>query len=288
MSADLTTVRVTTSPAVRTGKRRRRQVVPPTVLLSFAVLVVVLLWSLAPGVFTGQSAVTGDTAAKLQSPSAAHWFGTDYLGRDLYARVVHGTASSVTSALVAVAIGLVVGGLIGLASGFLRGWVDVLLGRVVDVLLAIPGFLLAVVIVSSLGFHTVNAAVATGISAVAAFARLARAETLKARGATFVEASTLVGGSGAHALFRHVLPNAYRSVLALAVLNIGTSILVIASLAFLGYGDAPPASDWGLLVASGKTYPTAPWLVYAPAVVIVLTVLSVNRISRWLRKAGRS
>ncbi|WFR67842.1 ABC transporter permease subunit [Curtobacterium flaccumfaciens] len=145
-------------------------------------LVVVLLWSLAPGLFTGQSAVTGDTAAKLQAPSAAHWFGTDYLGRDLYARVVHGTASSVTSALVAVAIGLVVGGLIGLASGFLRGWVDVLLGRVVDVLLAIPGFLLAVVIVSSLGFHTINAAVATGISAVAAFARLARAETHKARG----------------------------------------------------------------------------------------------------------
>ncbi|GAA4671153.1 ABC transporter permease [Frondihabitans cladoniiphilus] len=283
MSADVLIRLPKSAPAAR---RRVGLSVPPTVLLSFAVLAVVLLWTLFPELFTSQSKVSGDTAEKLVGPSAAHWFGTDYLGRDLYSRVVHGTASSVTSALVAVLIGLVVGGLIGLVSGFLRGAVDVVLGRVVDVLLAIPGFLLAVVIVSSLGFHTINAAVATGITAVAAFARLMRAETLKTRKSTYVEASYLEGGSGLHVLFRHILPNAYKSVLALAVLNFGTSILVIASLAFLGYGDPPPASDWGLLVASGKTYPTAPWLVFAPAIVIVVTVLSINRISRWLRKAG--
>ncbi len=177
------------------------------------------------------------------------------------------------------------GSAIGLASGFRGGWVDTVLGRFVDVLLAIPGFLLAVVIVSSLGFQTINAAIATGVSAVAVFARLMRAEVIRVRSAAFVEASYLEGGNRLHALLGHILPNAYRSVLVLAVLQFGTSILVIASLAFLGYGDPPPASDWGLLVASGKTYPTAPWLVYAPALVIVVTVLSVNRISRWLRKA---
>ena len=271
-------------PRAVPATRRSSSGVPPTVLLSFLAVLVVVLWSLLPGLFTSYSPVVGDTAAKLGAPSAAHWFGTDYLGRDLYARVVYGTASSVSSALVAVLIGLVVGGAIGLASGFRGGWVDTVLGRFVDVLLAIPGFLLAVVIVSSLGFQTINAAIATGVTAVAVFARLMRAEVVRVRSAAFVEASYLEGGSRLHVLLRHILPNAYRSVLVLAVLQFGTSILVIASLAFLGYGDPPPASDWGLLVASGKTYPTAPWLVYAPALVIVITVLSVNRISRWLRK----
>lgn len=282
MSAGLSVDRV---QAAGVAARRAAPRIPPTVLLSFLVVLLVVLWSLLPGIFTSHSPVVGDTARKLAAPSAAHIFGTDYLGRDQFARVVYGTASSVTSALVAVLIGLVVGSAIGLASGFRGGWVDAVLGRFVDVLLAIPGFLLAVVIVSSLGFQTINAAIATGVSAVAVFARLMRAEVLRIRGAAFVEASYLQGGNRIHALLTHILPNAYRSVLVLAVLQFGTSILVIASLAFLGYGDPPPSSDWGLLVASGKTYPTAPWLVYAPALVIVFTVLAVNRISRWLRKA---
>jgi peptide/nickel transport system permease protein len=111
-----------------------------------------------------------------------------------------------------------------------------------------------------------------------------RAEVLKTRRAVFVEASYLQGGSRWHILMRHVLPNASRSLLSLGVLQFGYSILLIASLAFLGFGDPPPASDWGLLVSVGKDYPLAPWLVYAPALVMIATVLSVNRISRWLRK----
>lgn len=279
MSADLDFARLRSAAA----PFRSRTAVPPTVLLSFLVVLVVVLWSLFPSLFTGYGPAAGNTGSKLAPPSLQHWFGTDYLGRDQFARVVYGTASSVTSALVAVAIGLLVGSAIGLASGFRGGWLDATLGRFVDVLLAIPGFLLAVVIVSSLGFQTINAAIATGVSAVAVFARLMRAEVIRVRRAAFVEASYLEGGNRLQALLTHVLPNAYRSVLVLAVLQFGTSILVIAALAFLGYGDPPPASDWGLLVASGKTYVTAPWLVYAPALVIVATVLSINRISRWLR-----
>ena len=223
-------------------------------------------------------------AQKLLAPSTAHWFGTDHLGRDLYTRVVYGTASSVTSALIAVVIGLFAGGLIGLLSGFLGGWVDIVLARLVDILLAIPSFLLAVVVVTALGFDTINTAIATGVSAVAVFARVMRAEVIKTRQATFVEASFLQGGSQRYVLLHHVLPNASRSVLTLAVLQFGLSILVIASLAFLGYGDPPPASDWGLLISIGKNYLKWPWLVYAPSLVTVATVLSVNRISRWLRK----
>ncbi|MGY3564029.1 peptide/nickel transport system permease protein [Bradyrhizobium sp. USDA 4463] len=258
--------------------------VPPTVALSFAVIAIVVGWSLAPGLFTGQSPIVGVPAEKLLSPSAAHWFGTDHLGRDLYTRVVYGTASSVTSALIAVTIAAVAGGFIGLLAGFLGGWVDVVLARLVDVLLAIPNFLLAVIVVTAIGFDTTNAAIATGVSAVAVFARVMRSEVIKTRQATFVEAAFLMGGSRWHILLRHVLPNASRSVFPLAVLQFGPSILVIASLAFLGYGDPPPASDWGLLVSVGKDYLKWPWLVYAPAFVTIATVLSVNRISRWPRK----
>ncbi|PJI93680.1 ABC transporter permease [Luteimicrobium subarcticum] len=270
-------------PGARRPARVRR--VPVSLALSVAVVVLVVAWALLPDVFAHQDPVTGVPAQKFLPPGAAHWFGTDHLGRDVYSRIVHGTASSVLSALVAVGIGVVVGGVLGLVAGFVGGWVDAVVGRTVDVLLAVPGFLLAVVVVSALGFQTINAAVATGVSAVAVFARVMRAEVLKVRRATFVEASTLAGGSSLHVLVRHVLPNAYRSVLALSVLQLGVSILVIAGLAFLGYGDPPPASDWGLLVASGKNYPLAPWLVLAPAAVIVVVVLSVNRVSRRLRQA---
>jgi peptide/nickel transport system permease protein len=260
--------------------------VPPTVLLSFVIVVIVVLWALFPGLFTSYSAVLANPAAKFEAPSALHWFGTDDLGRDEFARVVYGAGPSVGTALVAVGIGLFAGGLIGLLAGFLGGWVDAVLGRLVDTLLAIPGFLLAVVVVTGLGFNTLNAAIATGVSSVAIFARLMRAEVLKVRHSVFVESSYLQGGSRGFVLFRHVLPNAYRSVLALAVLQLGSAIIVIAALAFLGYGSPPPASDWGLLIADGQNFATAPWLVYGPAIVIVLTVLSINRISRWLRKTS--
>jgi peptide/nickel transport system permease protein len=273
-----------TSSGIKTASRLVGLRIPPVVALSFAVIAIVIGWSLAPGLFTSHNPAIGVPADKLLAPSLAHWFGTDQLGRDAYTRVVYGTASSVSSALVAVVIGVVVGGLIGLFSGFLGGWVDITFARLVDVLLSIPKFLLAVIIVTAIGFETINAAIATGVSAIAIFARVTRAEVLKTRQATFVEAAFLSGGSRWYILWRHVLPNASRSVLPLAVLQFGESILVIAGLAFLGYGDPPPASDWGLLISIGKDYLKWPWLVYAPAFVTILTVLSVNRISRWLRK----
>ncbi|UGX90401.1 ABC transporter permease [Bradyrhizobium barranii subsp. barranii] len=277
---------VSVSPASRITAISRLTAlrVPPTVALAFAVIAIVIAWSLAPSLFTSHDPASGVPTDKLLSPSAAHWFGTDHLGRDLYTRVVYGTASSVTSALIAVVIAAVAGGLIGLLAGFLGGWMDIVLARLVDVLLAIPNFLLAVIVVTAIGFDTTNAAVATGVSAVAVFARVMRSEVIKTRQAVFVEASFLMGGSRWHILLRHVLPNASRSVLPLAVLQFGLSILVIASLAFLGYCDPPPASDWGLLISIGKDYLKWPWLVYAPAFVTIATVLSANRISRWLRK----
>jgi peptide/nickel transport system permease protein len=192
----------------------------------------------------------------------------------------------VLNAFVAVGIALIIGGSLGLVAGFVGGFVDTVIGRLVDTMLAIPPFLLAVVIVVALGFHTVNAAIAAGVALIAIFARVMRAETLKVRHAVFVESSYLQGGSRLFVLFRHVLPNSYRSVLALAVLELGYSIIIIAALAFLGYGSPPPAADWGLLIAASQSYQFAPWLLYCPAAVVVITVLAINRISRWLRNSN--
>ncbi len=274
-------------PRLLSRRRLRVLALPPTVLLSFVILTIVLLWALFPSLFTSHSPVTAVPTDKFLPISSAHWFGTDYLGRDNFTRVIYGTRSSVLNAFVAVGIGLFVGGLFGLLAGFLGGLTDVVIGRSVDVLLAIPGFLLAVVLVVSLGFNTVNVAIAAGITFTAIFARIMRAETLKIRQAVFVESSYLQGGSRLFVLFRHILPNAYRSVLALAVLQLGNAIIIIAAIAFLGYGSPPPAADWGLLISNGANYQQiAPWLIYCPAAVVVITVLSINRISRWLRNTN--
>ena len=274
------------TPGLRAGARPRTAAgarPPATVLLSAAVILLVLAWSIAPGLFTGHDPAVGIPDDKFIAPGAQHWLGTDHLGRDLLTRIVHGSASSMTSALIAVAIGVAVGGALGLVGGYLGGWVDAVIGRVVDVLLAIPGFLLAVVVVTALGYDTRNAAIATGVSAVAVFARLMRSEVLRVRTSVFIEAARISGGSSTYVLLRHVLPNALRPVLSLAVLQFGIAILVIAGLAFLGYGDPPPASDWGLLVSDGREHLLhAPWLVLAPGLVIAVVVLSVSRLSRHL------
>lgn len=279
----MTTAALTPGRTASLAAARRSGTVPVSVVVSAAVIAVVLLWSLVPGLVTGHDPAVGVPDDKFTAPGARYWLGTDHLGRDLLTRIVHGSASSMTSALVAVAIGVIVGGVLGLLGGYLGGWVDAVIGRLVDVLLAIPGFLLAVVVVTALGYDTRNAAIATGISAVAVFARLMRAEVLRVRTSVFIEAARVNGGSTLHILTRHVLPNALRPVLSLAVLQFGIAILVIAGLAFLGYGDPPPASDWGLLVSDGREHLLhAPWLVLAPGCVIAVVVLSVSRISRWL------
>jgi peptide/nickel transport system permease protein len=182
-----------------------------------------------------------------------------------------------------VAVALVVGGLIGLVAGFVRGWVDDVLMRVVDVLLAIPAVLLSLALITALGYGTVKVAVAVGIASVASFARVMRAETLRVRQAAYVEAAQAVGTRWWVTLRRHVLPNAAGPVLVLAVLEFGLAILAVSALSFLGYGAPPPAPEWGSLVAEGRNYlAVAWWLTALPGLTIAATVLSVNRISRAL------
>lgn len=261
----------------------------PAALVALAVVTLILAWALVPGLFTGQDPITGVPADKLQAPGAAHWFGTDHLGRDLYARTVHGTSLSVRAALLAIGVALVAGSGIGLLAGFLGGPVDDALMRATDVLLAIPGLLLSLAVVTALGFGTVKVAIAVGIASVATFARVMRSQVLRVRHATYVEAARLAGASRGAVLLRHVLPNASGPVLALAAVELGAVILAVSALSFLGYGATPPTPEWGSLVAEGRDYlAVAWWYSTLPGLVIALFVLAVGVLGRALTRETRT
>lgn len=250
-------------------------------VLSWLVIALVVLWATLPGVFTGYDPIIGVPAEKLQGPSAEHLFGTDAVGRDLFARVVHGAVHSLSGAFVAVAVGLVVGTLLGLLAGSVGGVVDAGVMRVVDVLLSVPGLLLALVVIILLGPGTVNVAVAVGIGSIASFARVARSEVVKTRRTDYVEAAFGSGGSFAAVLWRHVLPNSLGPVIALSALQFGVAILAISTLGFLGYGAEPPTPEWGLLISEGRNYlATSWWLTTLPGAVVVAVVLAAGRLSR--------
>jgi len=267
---------------------RSHPLLRPTSLLALLVVLLVVLAAVAPGLFAHASPYDSDFAHKLQAPGGSHWFGTDQLGRDVFSRVVHGTSLTLRATLVAVAIAFGVGATLGLLAGYLRGLVDTVVMRFVDILLAIPSLLLALAVVTALGPGTIKVAVAVGVSSVATFARITRAEVLRVRSSDFVEAATVIGLRRSAVLARHVLPNAAGPAVALATLELGTAIIAVSSLSFLGFGAPLPQPEWGSLVAEGRDYlATAWWLAAMPCSVIVAVVLSANRISRAVGKTGR-
>lgn len=279
------------APAVPTARPRRRRWLRGRswgLSLAVAVIAVAVLWALLPGVFAPGDPLSGVPADKLLPPSAAHWFGTDALGRDLFGRVVHGAVHSLSGALIAVTVGLALGTLLGAIAGAVGGVVDDALMRIVDVLLAIPGLLLSLSVIILLGFGTVNAAIAVGLGSVAAFARLMRAEVARVRRTEYVEAAFGSGATFLTVLRRHVLPNSLTPIVALAALQFGTAILAISTLGFLGYGAPPPTPEWGLLIAEGRNYTaTAWWLTALPGLVVVAVVLSANRLSLRIGRSTR-
>ena len=253
----------------------------PGLVLAWLVIALVVLWALLPGLFTGYSGTEGVASEKLAGPSAQHLLGTDALGRDVYARIVYGAVHSLSGAFAAVGVGLFVGTALGVFAAAVGGRVEDAVMRVVDVLLSIPSLLLSLSIIILLGFGTVNAAIAVGVASIGSFARLARSEVVRVRRSDYVEAAFGSGGRFTSVLLRHVLPNSLTPVIAFAALQFGNAILNISTLGFLGYGAPPPTPEWGLLIAEGRNYiSTAWWLTTAPGVIVVLVVLSANRISR--------
>ena len=276
-----------TEPSVAEGSRLRRTLVffgrRPGLVLSLLIVLTVIVAAFAPDVFTSTDPIRGFPEDNFSAPSAAHWFGTDSLGRDLFSRVVHGAQLSLRATLIAVAFAFVAGGLIGLVAGFSGGWVDDVLMRFVDVVLSIPTLFLSLAVVTALGYGTTKVAVAVGVANIAGFARVMRSEVLRVRTAVYVEASQGLGARWYTMLGRHVLPNSIGPVLVLATLEFGTSILAVSSLSFLGYGAPPPAPEWGTLIADGRNYlANAWWLTTLPGLTIAATVLATNRIARAL------
>lgn len=271
------------APEVRSAGARRRVTVGGAIVA--AIIAIVVLWALVPGPFTSQDPLSGDPAERFTAPGGAHWFGTDELGRDVFARVVHGTRLTLSAAGLAVAIGLVGGTLLGLAAATFRGVVDATTMRIVDVLLAIPGFLLALCLVAAVGPSTYTVGVAIGIASIATFARLMRSEVLRVREFDFVEAAYLNGFSRLRTMFREILPNSVGPVLALVAIEVSASIILISALGFLGYGNPPPQPEWGVIVADGRSYlGTAWWITTLPGIVLVVTVAAFARLSRRLQR----
>jgi peptide/nickel transport system permease protein len=259
----------------------------PGLVLAIGWIVLVLLAAFFPGLIAPDNPLAVSIDIRT-APSWHHIFGTDEIGRDLFSRVVYGSQLSLRAALIAIGVGVVFGGSLGLLSGYAGGWVDNVLMRVVDVLLAIPSLLLSLAVVIALGFGITNVALAVGIAFIAASARVMRGEVLKIRQDPYVEAAVVGGARRGRVLWRHVLPNAVEPVLVLAAMEFGEAILYVSTLSFLGYGVQPPAAEWGALVADGRDYlNTSWWLTTLPGLTIVATVLAANRISRAFAEANR-
>ncbi|MFE7035204.1 ABC transporter permease [Streptomyces sp. NPDC057621] len=256
-------------------------------MLSVLVLVLVLGWALVPEWFTSRSSLTGVPADRFQSPSTQHPFGTDQLGRDIYARVVHGAALSLSATALAILIALGGGVILGLVAGFFGRWTDAVIMRAAEVTMSVPPLLFSLTLVTALGVGTGRIAVAIGATSVAAFTRVMRAEVLRVRAAPYVEAAILCGTRWWRLLPRYILPSAIGPVLALAALDFGLVVLAVSSLGFLGYGEPPPAPEWGSLVADGRNYlATAWWLTTLPSLTVTVVVLAANRLSRVLEAEG--
>ncbi|MFD2757047.1 ABC transporter permease [Gulosibacter faecalis] len=265
-----------------TGMLRR-----PGVLLASAFLLAVAVAAAWPTLLTPLDPAVVDAQVQLTPPNAAHPFGTDELGRDVFARVVWGAELTLKAAVIAIAIGVGAGFVIGAVAGYVGGRVDAVLMRLVDVGLALPSLLLALLIITAIGYGTVPVAIAVGIGFIPTFARTTRARIREVRGTPYVEAARIAGVGSTGVLVRHVLPNSVGPVAVLAVLDVGTAIIWVAALSFLGFGAQPPLADWGSLISDGRSLlVSAPWVPLLPGLVVALTVFSLNHISKSIEEAG--
>jgi peptide/nickel transport system permease protein len=240
---------------------------------------------LAPWI-AGTDPLEQDIIAKLRPPSAEHWFGTDEFGRDVYARLVWGARISLSVSISAITLALVVGGTIGLVSGYVGGRFDMLVMQVMDILLSFPALILGLIIVALLGPSQANLIVAIALTALAPFARIARAPTLIVKERQFVEAGRALGFGHGRILFVHVLPNIVSEVLVMASLWMATAVRVEASLSFIGLGVRPPTPTWGGMIRDGfENILDAPWLCIYPGLAILALIFSLNMLGDGLRDA---
>ena len=265
--------------ARRFGKRN-------SLILAGAVVVVyVALGVLAP-VLVPSGPFAGDSSQRLSPPSAAHLLGTDELGRDILSRIIYGASTSLMIQAGAVAIGLIVGSGLGLIAGYRGGWVDELIMRPMDVLLAFPGVFLAITVIAALGPGTSSVTYAVGIALVPSFARLVRASAISCREMEYVTAARGAGAGHARILLRHVLPNSAPSLIVYSTLVLAYVLLTASGLGYLGLGVQPPAPEWGAMLSNSRTYLlTAPHATVIPGIAIMVVTTAFNILGDGLRDA---
>ncbi|SFF80198.1 ABC transporter permease [Curtobacterium sp. YR515] len=279
---------VATGPEQTAGSRRARRgwralLGRPTFLVSVAVLVWWVV--LAVGWHALGLQPFAKTGELLQAPSAAHWFGTDSLGRDVFARVAAGARPALVIGPFGAALATVLGGTLGLVAGFHRGWVDTALMRFFDVLLALPSLIFLVVLVGAFGVSTPALVLIVGVLFAPGIARIVRAAVLVEMGKSYVQAARLQGESALRAMLTELLPNVVGVFVVQAVLSLGAAIFITASLSFLGLGSQPPAADWGLDINANRAYLQAAWwTVVFPGVAVASIVVAANLIADNLKE----
>ncbi|HLW60175.1 MAG TPA: ABC transporter permease [bacterium] len=255
-------------------------------LAGLVILVVMLGASALAGVILPYGPDTADLTATLHPPTWAHPFGTDQLGRDIMTRVVYGGRISLVIGVLAVALSAAIGVPLGILSGFYAGAIDTVIQRIVDVMLAFPGFLLALTLISVLGVGLINVVISVGIASVPIYVRLVRGVALTIREMTYVESARALGQRDRLIMFRHVLPNAAPPIVVQSSLQLGAAILTAAGLGFLGLGVKPPTPEWGTMLGEAQTYLLSSWFIAPfPGLAIFLAVMAFNLLGDGLRDA---
>jgi peptide/nickel transport system permease protein len=250
-----------------------------------AILIALVLVALVGPHLVGDP-IRQDVLVRLQPPGAGHPFGTDELGRDVFARVVNGTPISLLSGVASVAIGLALGSLVGVLAGYREGRLGLTLMALVDLLLALPSILLAITVAARIGAGLTAAMVAAGMVGLPAYARLSRASTLEVKRREMIDAARAMGASDARIMTRHILPNILTPLIVQSTIGVGNAILLVSSLGYLGLGAQPPTPEWGRMLSDAQRFITAaPWMGIFPGLAISLTVLGFNLAGDGLRDA---
>lgn len=257
-----------------------------TAMLGLCLLIFVLSIAVFADVITPYENAISQSADRLDSPSAAHIFGTDELGRDLFARIVHGSRYSLLIGVSTSVLALVIGGLLGAIAAYYGGWVDNIIMRLTDVVMTVPPILLSLAVVAALGGSLRNLLIAITISCVPSMLRLVRSVVLGVVDEDYIEAARSYGASDMRIILKYVIPNALGPIIVTTTMNVANMILSAAGLSFLSLGVQPPAPEWGALLSDAKTYMfTAPHLLYIPGIFIVIAALSFNLAGDGLRDA---
>lgn len=255
---------------------------------AFTVFFILTLGVIAVAVFAPFIATHDPYEAVLtdavQPPSPEHWFGTDRMGRDLFSRVIYGARASLSASLSLVCIIVVAGTFLGIIAGYFGGILDAVIMRISDMMISFPGMVLAIAVAGILGANVTNAVIAISIVSWTKYARLARSLVLKIRNRDYIAAARVTGSKNGHILWKYMLPNALPTILITGATDIGSMMLEIAGLSFLGFGAQPPIAEWGLMLNEGRAYMTAaPWLMIFPGLAIFITVVVFNLLGDSLR-----